>query len=266
MIPFHRNVLNAALTSLILFFTLGSAATVEETFKKNIPFQPGGRIEIENVNGNITIEGWDKNEVYIEAEKRIKASDRSDAERLLKQLSIEIEELDNEIRITTSYPHRRGGGFLDLIFGGNISASVTYRIRVPNSSNIEATSTNGGVSVTQVQGKIRLRTTNGNISADNLKGLVSARTTNGSVNVELKEVTSNEEMEFLTTNGNITVNIPESIDCEVRARTTNGSIRTDFPLEVLGKYGSKHLKGKINEGGSVIFIETTNGSIKLLSI
>ncbi len=240
------------------------AATLEETFKKSIAFQPGGKLEVENVNGSITVESWNRNEVYVEAEKRVKAGDRRKAEKLMEELKIEIEERDNEIVIITKHPRRGHGDFWDWVFGDNVSSSVSYTIRVPQKCDVEATSTNGGLYINDIEGKFRLRTTNGKITAEALKGLVSARTTNGSVKVELKEVAVEEEMEFLTTNGSVTIYIPNNIDCDVRAKTTNGSIKTDFPMEVHGKYGSKHLKGKINKGGSLIFIETTNGSIKIL--
>jgi DUF4097 and DUF4098 domain-containing protein YvlB len=249
---------------LVFALSISYAATLEETFKKSIPLRSGGKLEVENLNGNITIESWNKEEVYIEAEKQVRGGDRKDAERFMDELKVDIEEHGNEIIITTKHPRKQGGDFWDWVFGDNVSSSVSYNIRVPQKCDIEATSTNGGVYVTYVEGNIRLRTTNGKINAESVKGVVSARTTNGSVKIELDEVKLNEEMEFLTTNGSVTLYFPKDINCDIRAKTTNGSIRTDFPLEVRGKYGSKRLDGKINGGGPVIFIETTNGSIKLL--
>lgn len=259
-----KNRLEMIFLLILVSISVGHAARLEETFKKSLPLKPGGRIEVENVNGKITVESWDKNEVYIEAEKRVRAGSRQDAERFMESLNIEIEQKDNEIIIITKHPRKGHDGFWDWVFGDNASAEVSYKINVPKKCNVEATSTNGGIYVSNVEGTIRLRTTNGKIEAEALKGLVSARTTNGSVRIELTEVRSDEEMEFLTTNGSVTLYIPNNIDCNVRARTTNGSIRTDFPLEVQGKYGSKRVQGKINSGGPLIFIETTNGSIRLL--
>lgn len=259
-----KSRLQISLVLILVLMALSHAATLEETLKKSFPFQPGGRVEVENVNGNITIESWDKNEVYVEAEKRVRAGGRKDAERFMEALNIEIEQRDNEIIIITRHPRKGHAGFWDWVFGENVSSEVAYKINVPKRCDVEATSTNGGIYISYVEGSSRLRTTNGKIDAVALKGLVSARTTNGSVKVELKEVTSAEEMEFLTTNGSVTLYIPNNIDCDVRAKTTNGSIKTDFPLEVRGKYGSKSVQGKINSGGPLIFIETTNGSIKLL--
>lgn len=253
------------LSLIFIAFTIAvaHATSLEETFKRSIPLKAGGKLEVENVNGNISIESWNKDEVYIEAEKHVRAGDRKDAERFMEELKIDIEERDNQIIIITKHPRKGDSGFWDWIFGDNVSSSVSYTIHVPQKCDIEATSTNGGIYINSVQGKIRLRTTNGKINAESLKGLVSARTTNGSVKIEIDEVRVDEEMEFMTTNGSITLNVPDNINCDIRAKTTNGSIRTDFPLEVQGKYGSKRLSGKINNGGPLIFIETTNGSIKL---
>lgn len=259
-----KNRFPISLLVILMSIATSHASTLEETFKKSLPLKPGGRVEVENVNGNITIESWDKSEVYIEAQKRVRAGSREDAERFMEALKIEIEQKDNEIVIITRHPRKGYGGFLDWVFGDNASAEVSYKINVPKECNVEVTSTNGGIYVSNIEGTIRLRTTNGKIDAEALKGLVSARTTNGSVNIELMEVASAEEMEFMTTNGSVTLYIPNSVDCDVEAKTTNGSIKTDFPLEVRGKYGSKSLRGKINSGGPLIFIETTNGSIKLL--
>jgi len=264
MKPTIKNQFRIGFLLFFISIAIANATTLEETFKKNLPLKSGGRVEVENINGNITIESWDKNEVSIEAEKHVKAGDQRDAEKFMKELQIEIEQSDDEIIITTQHPRKGHGDFWDWVFGDNVSASVSYRIKVPRKCDVEATSTNGGVYVTYVEGKIRLRTTNGKIEAERVKGMVSARTTNGSVNVELEKVTSDEEMEFLTTNGSVTLRVPGSIDCDLQAKTTNGSIKTDFPLEVEGKYGSKRLRGKINSGGPLIFIETTNGSIKIL--
>lgn len=259
-----RNYFIFSLVFLAFTFSIIHATTLEETFKKSIPMKPGGKFEVENLNGNISIESWDKQEVYIEAEKQVRAGDRKDAERFMEELKIEVEERGDRIIVTTRHPRKGNGGFWDWVFGDNVNSSVSYTIRVPKKCDIEATSTNGGIYVNDVEGRIRLRTTNGKINAEGLKGYVSARTTNGSVKVELEEVKVNEEMEFLTTNGSVTLYIPDKINCNVNAKTTNGSIKTDFPLEVKGKYGSKRLSGKINGGGPVIFIETTNGSIKIL--
>jgi DUF4097 and DUF4098 domain-containing protein YvlB len=51
---------------------------------------------------------------------------------------------------------------------------------------------------------------------------------------------------------------------EFEASTINGSIRTDFPLEISGKFGHHQIRGRLGEGKETFDISTVNGSVKIL--
>jgi DUF4097 and DUF4098 domain-containing protein YvlB len=63
-------------------------------------------------------------------------------------------------------------------------------------------------------------------------------------------------------NGSATAELPARLDADVEARTVNGSIQTDYPLEVTGKVG-KHARGMVGIGGRKVHVTTVNGSINL---
>ena len=42
-----------------------------ERLDKTFPLNPNGRVSVSNVNGSITVEGWDRNEVKLEAVKNV---------------------------------------------------------------------------------------------------------------------------------------------------------------------------------------------------
>jgi len=228
-----RKILSLSVFIISSLICLSHASTQIENFKQTIKFTLNGNLKVENKNGKISIEGWDKSEVYIEAEKRVNAESDEDAAEIMKQLKIEIEKNGDEISIYTQYPFWNDG-FWGGIFGKEISAGVNYKIFVPKNCNVNAKSTNGALYIFEINGETELSTTNGKINAKSLKGYVNARTTNGSLKIELEQVNKNKEMEFITTNGSVTLYLPESINCNILAKTTNGSIRTDFPLEVEG--------------------------------
>lgn len=259
-----KNVVLFVLMFSLFLFGRSYPYNFDESFTKSIFFESNGKVEIEGTNGKISIEGWDKNEVYIEAYKKVRAESREKAEELLKQLEIVIEHEKDVIRIHSVSPRDNNGNFWNWIFGDDISYSVSYNVHVPVNTNIDASTTNGKLYLSQVRGSLGLRTTNGGIQGENLSGNVSAHTTNGSLKIEIENVLNEKEMEFTTTNGSITVFLPTDINCKINAETTNGSIKTDFPLQIEGKHNQKTIRGKINEGGPLIFIETTNGSIKIL--
>ena len=78
-------------------------------------------------------------------------------------------------------------GFWDAVFGNGVSISVKYRILVPNETNMDISTVNGKVGITDVAGNIRVKTTNGGIEVHEAKGSVEAKTTNGDIDVELLE-------------------------------------------------------------------------------
>ena len=79
--------------------------------------------------------------------------------------------------------------------------------------------------------------------------------------VIVKAVSDNEQMEFRTTNGNVTAYLPRSLRANIDAGTTNGNIEADFPIQIQGKISRTNLTGKIGGGGAPLTFETTNGNI-----
>jgi len=57
-------------------------------------------------------------------------------------------------------------------------------------------------------------------------------------------------MKLETVNGSIKLYLPDQAGANVAAETVNGSIHTDFPLTVEGKFGPKRLNGVLGKGGS----------------
>jgi hypothetical protein len=52
----------------------------------------------------------------------------------------------------------------------------------------------------------------------------------------------------------------------VVARTTNSSISSDFEVKMQGEFSKNRLEGVIGNGGSLIDLSTSNGSIRLLKL
>ena len=262
-------------TSFLLLFTglisFSFATSLEETFKKRLPAENVTSLSVSNQNGSIEVESWSENQIEIIAYKKVRASNREKAEKLMELLEIEIDQSGSQIRIETIHPRHhknRDSGFLSWLFslGDNGGASVDYIIKVPQKMDLDLNSTNGGLFVSDCEGTIDLKTTNGKIVAENIKGSTNCKTTNGSIKAYLDEVYKKEDMTFKSTNGSIKVYLPSDTDADVEAKTTNGSIDCDLPIHRESKRSKRHLYGEINDGGSLIYLKTTNGSIKIYEI
>ena len=281
-------------------FTQAFAATAEKEFKKIIDFREGGEIYLKNVNGNVDVESWEREEVEVIAHIKVKAGRMDDAEDFLNEVEINIDESFDKIAIEVDYPRREGGGFWDLIFGGKPNVSVSFGLKLPKRSNLDMNSTNGKIEIYDIEGKVGSKSTNGSINIEKVSGDVELRTTNGSISaygvkgdtkaettngkVDLKEIIGNvsakstngsiyaqiikidavKEMNLRTTNGSVSVNLPKGINADFDARTSNGKIYSEFPVLVKGEISKNHITGKINNGGPLIYVKTTNGDIRIL--
>jgi hypothetical protein len=45
--------------------------------------------------------------------------------------------------------------------------------------------------------------------------------------------------------------------------TVNGSLQSDFPITMQGRFNPRHLRAKIGEGGPTVRLRTVNGSVEL---
>lgn len=239
------------------------AVTLTQSLDRTYPLADGGRVELANVNGSVTVDSWDRAEVRVRAVKTAKAADREDAERALREVKIGISRTgDRRLRIETE-SSRSGKSFLSRLFDQKGSASVAYHLTVPRGVDLEAETVNGRLDLDGVEGRIRLSTVNGAIHARDLAGAVRASTVNGGIEAEMRHLPAGADLAFETTNGGIELALPAGVQADVDASTTNGGVASDFPLESSGRWGPKRMHGALNGGGGKIRLETTNGRVTI---
>src|SRR5256886_9367551 len=76
---------------------------ISKEFNQSYTLQAGGSLELQNVNGTVDVQGWDRNEVEVHAVKTAKHKE-SDLERV----SIEVDAKTDAVSITTRYPQNEG--------------------------------------------------------------------------------------------------------------------------------------------------------------
>jgi DUF4097 and DUF4098 domain-containing protein YvlB len=267
------------LAVLLLAGAAARAVELKERFDRTLPLRPGGKVELSNVNGNATIEAWDRDEVRVEAEKKVKSGNAGEAQKVMKQVRIEVSQTASGLRIETKMP-RRGNDFVDWLFGREVSLSVTYRVHVPRRTPISGESVNGGLTLKGTRGKARLETVNGGVTVDGVQGdldlvtvngginvsraagALRATTTNGSIEAELASLPDQSELRFETVNGRVEIRLPRDARLTLDAAAANGRVRSELEVEG-GQPGRRSLKGDINGGGGRLFIRTVNGGIEI---
>lgn len=159
---------------------------------------------------------------------------------------------------------------------GSPALSGNLVVNVPADTNLQIKATHGPVVVEGVRGEMDVHSTNGRIDLVNVSGTVVADTTNGTIRATLDRVDPSKPISFSSTNGNIEVTLPADLKANLKMRSFNGSIWTDFEMNVTGSRpqttsGGSNAKfevkfdrtmyGTINGGGVEASFSTLNGRI-----
>jgi hypothetical protein len=254
---------------------IGSCALRAEhrrTVHLSEPLSPGSGFETQTHNGYIIITGADVTDCNITAEIIARAMTDEDAMELAEQTNVVFERGMNKLTAKIDKPTN--------MFNRSVGANL--KITVPNKTNLELTTHNGRVEITNITGNldgtthngkmivenvlgdIELYTHNGHISCREISGSTKLKTHNGGIDVYYSENAPPVcDISMITHNGGIELKSPPNFSAEVNASTHNGSINTDLPITVKGKVSKRRLTGTIGAGEGKLHLETHNGSIRI---
>lgn len=201
-------------------------------------------------NGGIRVEGWSKDEIRVRAEVKVWDRDEEEARETLDQIVVKT----SGQTIVAKGPKLRGG---------KRGWAVSFEVMVPQKSDLDLVTNNGGISIEDVSGEIEAQAVNGGLRLTQLAGDVDVHTTNGAVSVELHgNKWRGNGLEARTTNGGIKVWIPDDYNADLETGTVNGHVDFDFPVTVQGRI-NKRVRATLGDGGPKIRVFTTNGGVTL---
>ena len=212
---------------------------VQEEFHQTYPLAPNGRLSLENINGSVRINAWDRNEVRVDAVKWAYTRER------LNEAEIKVDASGADVRISTRYPDRNQTFTNDKEGRLQNPASVEYTISVPRSARIDAVELiNGDLEIEGVAGDVRASSINGKVVARNLAGEAKLSTINNTLDASFDRLDATKPISLSSVNGNVIVTIPSDSDANLRASTVHGAINNDFGLPVRkGEYVGRELVG-----------------------
>lgn len=251
--------LGATLGTLCALLTFAFAAhasdrrgAMTEEFHQTYAISSDGRVELDNINGDVHISSWDRNEVKVDAVKY------ADTKEKLDEAKIEINSGKDYISIRTKYPEHNGWGHHDN------PASVEYNLTVPRTASLdEIKLINGALDVTGISGEVRASCINGRLQARDLSGRAKLSTVNGRMDARFNQL-NNKDIDLSSVNGGLELTIPSDSNAAVEASTVSGGINNDFGLHVnRHQMVGQSLRGDLGTGGSHIKLSTVNGRIEI---
>ena len=265
-------LLAVAACSCINIGGFGTRVKYERTVRLSLPMSPGSSFEAQNHNGSIKITGADITDCNLTATITASGNTVEDAKKLAEITTVKLESFGNRLIAKINKP----------AFLRNQSVSFSLDVQVPNESDLELTTHNGSVEISNITGRLNGTTHNGKITTEQVSGITELLTYNGSVtcrdisgDTRLRTYSGSIKVYYsktappvcdislITRNGGIEIETPSSFSGEIDVSTRNGSIRTDLPITIVGKISKSKLSGKIGSGQGKLHLETHNGSIRL---
>ena len=163
-----------------------------ETFSRTVRLGRTGTFDLQNVSGEIQVTGGGGDDVRIEAIKRVRHPNESEARAILSEIMIQVDDRSGRVDVRTEYPRRR-----------NWSGGVDYTVSVPRDASVTLRSVSGNVKVTSVNGELRAETVSGDIVASGARKLRMAKTVSG--NLEISDAEA-DEFSVSSVSGDVIVN------------------------------------------------------------
>jgi len=233
-------------------------AQEQTTAKFNDPSRPG-LVKVNWHNGSITIKTHTGNDVTISSTRpTVRRGSRVPRE---PREAVGLQRIDTD---GAGFVVDSGNNNVITISSGSDTGSGSLEIEVPVKTNLNLESHNGAsISIEGVEGDIEATNHNGSVNVTNAVGSVVAYSHNGRVTVSLRDITAGKPMSFTSMNGNVDVTLPPAAKAELKMRTDNGGIYTDFDLQLKSGSGDRQYNGTINGGGPSFELRSHNGNIYL---
>lgn len=233
-------------------------------------------LDLTGVSGDVRVTGGPGTEVRVDATKRVRHRDSEEAKRLLRDLRVEMTNINGRVEVRTVYPRRQGG------YDRGISASVDYVVTVPAGTAVAVRTISGNVVVASVKGEVRIEAISGDVSVTGATNLALAKTVSGDVTV--RDISGATTLTLATVSGSVIATglKARSVECgsvsgdvhisgvqaeRVDAKSVSGNIEFDGTLSRGGRYEFTSHSGDVrlvlpSGSGFELDANTFGGSIR----
>lgn len=190
---------------------------------------------------------------------------------------LSLNTLEGEAKLSTSGGHIEvnslKGSLVGETSGGHIALkSVDGDAKIETSGGhievdgvtgmLKGTTSGGHIEVANVGKDIHVETSGGHIEIRDAHGRVEADTSGGGVDVAFAKGNARGG-KIESSGGGIKVRVDPAINLNIDASTSGGSVRSDVPMKVMGKISGSSVKGSLGNGGELLYVHTSGGSVTI---
>jgi hypothetical protein len=259
---------------------------LEETtsFRHTLRFAgSGGRaLVVRTLHGSIRVSGGSGEDVRLEARRTVRADSREELARGEREAVLTVSDQRSTVEAIVREPNSPACG--EDWEGGwqrrpRYHVRYDFEVRVPQATRLVLCTINGdAIDVEGTNGDFQISNVNGRITIDRVRGSGSATTVNGPITASFLDIPRTRS-EFRTTNGNVTATWPADLAADLRMKTFNGGLFTDFdvtPVATSATAAGERRNGRfvlktnefttvrVGRGGPEVTLESFNGSVRVL--
>jgi hypothetical protein len=218
----YPSMLLAAAATVFLLTPARADENETATIKFSDPAKPG-TLKVSIANGDIHLRGADAADISVTTDLKPETPAlRKDGLRVLTSSS--------------SYSLTEKNNTVTLSYGteGWPASGGEFTIVVPRHTAVIINSNFGGdVEIGGVTGNIEVKSLNGEVRLNDIDGAALVETMNGEIHAFVHALHDGQPLSFTSMNGEVALHLPGDAKANVRLRTHNGSILTDFDDKVL---------------------------------
>jgi DUF4097 and DUF4098 domain-containing protein YvlB len=226
-------------------------AVAAEPFAEQVDASADVRLQLNGINGSVTIHGDATTTVArVSGVRSVRSDSRSDAEQFLGRVSVEVQQEAGEISVRTSQPASADGR----------EVTVNYDLIVPSYLEVEVVNVNGEIDVRSIDGGVGVTSANGAVTLVDIVTDLEVTLTNGGI---MSEVTllPGGLVDLSVVNGDVVLEVPASTSATLEADVVNGSVSVTGLTLLNATASTRSVHGRLGAGDGSIDLDVVNGTI-----
>jgi DUF4097 and DUF4098 domain-containing protein YvlB len=223
-------------------------------------------VQVELFNGNIEVQGYSGRDVVVEAYgggslRNSHPPEHAEGLHRLDSNSATLN-VDQAANVVAIKP-------------GPFGSITRLSLKVPYSSMMKLKTMNGDITVDQISGDAEVESYHGTVKLTGISGAALVHSMSGKINAVFARVSETKAVSLSSLNGDVDVTLPANARVNLRAKTDNGGVYTNFDVKLQPDSGMKIEMGRghglggferatvgtINGGGAELQLSTFNGNI-----
>lgn len=228
------------------------------TINRTWPAAQINNLRISEVDGGISVEAGDTNEITLVAVAKGKLDVKPEKENQGLFETV----LDGDTLRIGREEKKNGRKFRIRFLWDNDRTRIQYTLKVPAKVSLDVNTVNGRIATRGIEGATEATSVNGSIDVEvaGTHGL-EATTVNGRVKARFTKAFNGAK--FRTVNGGVRATLPQSASFTVDLAQVNGDFEAAFPLSIHSHPGRRRVSGEVNGGNHELKITTVNGDVEL---